>query len=183
MSDQEQDFELAEAELTALKAQADLLGIKYHTSIGAEKLSAKIKENSEANLSEGRVHSGLSSSNTKSKRQEASKLIRVMVTCMNPLKSEWEGEIFTVGNATAGTFKKYVPFGVEWHVPQIMYNMIDARQCQVFQTKTDKNTGQKSRQGRLIKEFAIQNLPPLSKKELDDLAQRQAMANGTSEAA
>jgi hypothetical protein len=42
--------------------------------------------------------------------------------------------------------------------------------------------GNKVRRGRLIAEFAIEELSPLSEKELKELAQRQAMAAGTSAA-
>ena len=54
------------------------------------------------------------------------------------------------------------------------------RQCQVFYTKKDSK-GNKSRVGKLIKEFSVEVLPPLTERELKDLAQRQAMANGTSD--
>jgi hypothetical protein len=36
--------------------------------------------------------------------------------------------------------------------------------------------GNKVRKGKLIKEFAIEELPPLTKEELAELAQRQAMS-------
>jgi hypothetical protein len=105
------------------------------------------------------------------------------VTCMNPNKREWEGEIFTTGNMVVGTFKKYVPFETVWHVPQIILTMMRQRKCQVFHTVTDKRTGTKSRRGKMVNEFAVEVLPELSDTELQDLAQRQAMANGTADAA
>ena len=186
MSDQEQDFDLMEDELTTLKAKADVMGIKYHPNIGLETLKGKIEDHAAENVSVGEVTpvaSKPANKNQASAKKEASRLVRVMVTCMNPMKNEWEGEIFSAGNSVVGTYKKYIPFGVEWHVPTVILKMIEQRQCQVFQTKTDKRTGQKSRTGRLIKEFAVSELPPLSEKELKDLAQRQAMANGTADAA
>ena len=109
--------------------------------------------------------------------QEATKLVRIRVTCMNPAKKEWEGEIITVGNAGVGTYKKYIPFNADegWHVPNIIYQALQERQCQVFVSSKTKN-GVTIRQGKLIKEFAIEVLPPLTEEELKDLAQRQAMA-------
>ena len=56
--------------------------------------------------------------------------------------------------------------------------MIEGRKAQVFFTHTD-HRGNKSRRGRLVKEFSVSYLDPLSVGEIHDLAQRQAMANGT----
>jgi hypothetical protein len=72
---------------------------------------------------------------------------------------------------------KFVPFNVEegWHVPRIIYTQLAERQCQIFTTTTDSR-GNKTRKGKLIREFAIEVLPPLTPEELRELAQRQAMA-------
>lgn len=108
-------------------------------------------------------------------KRHANELIRIRVTCMNPAKKEWEGEIFAAGNNLVGTLKKYVPFGVDdgWHVPRIMYNVIRDRMAQIFVTVTDEK-GNKVRRGRLIREFAIEVLDPLNPTELAELAARQA---------
>ena len=110
-------------------------------------------------------------------RNEAMKLVRIRLTCMNPAKREWNGEMFTVGNSLVGSVTKFVPFNAEegWHVPQIMLNVLRDRQCQVFSNKKTQN-GVTMREGKLIKEFAIEVLPPLTEQELHDLAQRQAMS-------
>ena len=110
-------------------------------------------------------------------QKSASELMRIRVTCMNPAKKEWEGEIFTVGNAVVGTFKKYVPFNADegWHVPRIIYEQLKDRECQVFTTVRDSR-GNSTRKGKLIKEFAIEVLPNLTEEEIKELAQRQAMA-------
>ena len=167
-------------ELDQLKGHADALDIKYHTSIGIEKLKDKIAE---ADATPNSVPAVEESSQQKLIRikKEANRLIRVRVTCMNSNKSEWEGEMFSVGNNLVGTVKKYVPFNVEYHVPQFILNMINGRKYQSFYTVTDSKTGQKTRKGKLVKEFSVEMLPSLTQKELNDLAQRQAMANGTSD--
>lgn len=178
-------------ELTALKARADQMGLTYHPSIGLDKLRAKVAAALEGAEQPGddepevpeektakvaKVEESLHEFRSRKKR-EASELLRIRVTCMNPNKKEWEGEIFTAGNSLVGTFKKYVPFDADegWHVPRIIYNQIIQRQCQVFVTKKGPR-GIDSRQGKLIREFAVEILPPLTKEELHDLAQRQAMA-------
>ena len=167
-------------ELTTLKARADLLGIKYHPSIGVEKLREKIaavmagpvdKPETKEDETEGQKR--------QRQMQEASKLVRIRLTCMNPFKKDWDGEFFTVGNSVVGSYTKYVPFNSEdgWHVPQIIYNHLIERQSQIFVTrKTDR--GVTVREGKLIKEFAVEVLPQLTQAELDELARRQAMAGG-----
>lgn len=165
-------------ELTALKARADLLGITYHPSIGLEKLRDKVN----AALAEDVKGDGAKSPSDEAAervdlQKKAAELVRIRVTCMNPAKKEWEGEIFTTGNAVVGTFKKFVPFNADegWHVPRIILEMIQQRECQVFTTVRDTR-GNSTRKPKLIKEFAVEILPPLTEQELKDLAQRQAMA-------
>jgi hypothetical protein len=175
---------LQQDELSTLKARADLLGISYHPSIGVEKLreklAAALEGGAEETKNEGTgIGAPVESEAQKRLRlmQEATKLVRIRVTCMNPAKKEWEGEIITVGNAGVGTYKKYIPFNADegWHVPNIIYQALQERQCQVFVSTKTKN-GVTIRQGKLIKEFAIEVLPPLTEEELKDLAQRQAMS-------
>jgi hypothetical protein len=205
MSDIDNDLPVQD-ELTTLKARADMLGISYHPSIGLEKLRAKVNAavssegpvEDEAQKEEDEASEDKSADpemtapppppaapakvETEAEKRirlklEASALVRIRVTCMNPAKSEWEGEIFTVGNAGVGSFKKYVPFNSDegWHVPKIMFDHLKERQCQVFTTVKDER-GNKVRRGKLIREFAIEVLPPLSKEELSELARRQAMS-------
>lgn len=172
-------------ELAALKARADLLGISYHPSIGVEKLRDKVNAAvtaSAVDSHEPAIQPAEPAPESEAQFQqrmqlEAGKLVRIRVQCMNPMKKEWEGEIFTVGNSVVGTYKKYVPFNADdgWHVPHIIYEHIRDRQCQTFKTVSD-GKGNKTRKGMIIKEFAVEVLPQLTKEELDELARRQAMA-------
>ena len=183
MSENEDILETQD-ELATLKARADLLGVSYHPSIGLEKLKAKLaqalvspseedKPTDEPTETKPRETEG---QRRKRLKDAAAALVRIRVTCMNPNKREWAGEIITAGNSTVGTFKKYVPFNADegWHVPHIIYNQLVARECQVFYTVKDAR-GQAIRRGKLIKEFAIEVLPHLTEKELTELARRQAM--------
>jgi hypothetical protein len=173
-------------ELASLKARADLLGLSYHPTIGVEKLREKVNAAATASTPEPVVATVPENLNpaveTESerryrKKREANELVRVRVTCMNPAKSEWEGEIFTAGNSLVGSFTKFVPFNSDdgWHIPRIIYNQMIDRKCQIFVTTRDAR-GNSTRTGKLIKEFAIEVLPQLTVEELHDLAQRQAMA-------
>lgn len=165
-------------ELSSLKSRADLLGLSYHPSIGLDKLREKVASAIAGNNEEVDVPvvESAHAANTRI-RNAALELVRIRVSCMNPNKKEWEGEIFSVGNSLIGTQKKFVPFNNEegWHVPRCIYDMIVGRECQTFVTKTDSR-GNKTRKPKLIKEFAVEVLPPLTGEELEELARRQAMA-------
>lgn len=163
--------------LTSLKNKADMLGVTYHPSIGLDKLkekvAAKMNELPEKDeMSSGQV--GRIEPKTKmEKHQEASKLVRIILNSRDPNKKDWPGEIVSVGNSTVGFFKKYIPYGVEWHVPQIILNTLKEKQLQVFVNKVD-DRGNKTKQGKLIKAYTIQDLPPLSAEEIKALATAQA---------
>lgn len=180
---------LAATELENLKSRAEKLGVKFHPSISAEKLREKIKaaqsegEGSVGEQPEVKSATGTNEESPAAKKlrmkREALKLVRVRITCMNPAKKEWEGEIITVANNAVGTVKRYVPFNTEdgWHAEHILLEQLRERQCQIFVTEKDSR-GNKVRKGKLIREFAIEVLDPLTEEELRELAQRQAMAKG-----
>lgn len=107
-----------------------------------------------------------------------SELIRARITCMNPNKKDWPGEVISVGSRKHGTFKKFIPFdGQPYHIPRIIYDYLCERECSVFYNVRDRRNGT-VRRAKLIKEFAIDVLPPLSPKELEDLRRKQAMKQG-----
>ena len=186
IEDTQEDEVVVQDELDALKARANLLGVKFHPSISLEKLREKVNA---AVTSDGAATSEEEAKDPAEPKQEtigekrkrlkteALKLVRIRLTCLNPAKKEWEGEIITVGNSLIGSVKKFVPFNADdgWHVPYVIYQQLKERQCQIFYTATDAR-GNKVRKGKLIKEFAIEVLPPLTKEELEELARRQAMA-------
>ena len=185
MSDDDQV--LVQDELETLKARADRMGLTYHPSIGVDKLREKVKAAMAAEAPPVETPPTVVpvaapvvetlAQERKRLKNYALELIRIRITCMNPAKKEWQGEIFTVGNSLVGSVTKYIPFNAEdgWHVPRIILEQLQARQCQVFTTLKSKN-GVAVRQGKLIKEFAIEILDQLTAAELHDLAQRQAMS-------
>lgn len=169
-------------ELDVLKSRADKMGIKYHPSIGLETLKEKVNSalqpQEETNVSTEDTKETPNQRRVRLKK-EANKLIRIRLSCHNPNKREWEGEIITVANSLVGTIKKFVPFDAEdgWHVPQFIYNVLKARKYQAFKTTRDER-GNTRRVGYLANEFSIEVLPPLTEKELKELARKQAMVNG-----
>ena len=52
--------------------------------------------------------------------RDAMKLIRCIITCNNKNKTNYQGEIFSARNAIIPEVKKFIPFGVTTHVPQIL---------------------------------------------------------------
>lgn len=174
-------------ELAAQKQLADDLGLKYHPTIGLDKLKEKIAEfvangASEEEESEAPAKARRTPAEIKA---DALKLVRFRMTCMNPAKKEYDGEYFMTGNKILGTIKKYVPYNVDWHAPQIIVNMIKESQCQIFVSKKHRMPSGimvDKKEGKLIKEYALEILPPLTDEERQALAQRQAMARGTAEA-
>jgi hypothetical protein len=172
--DSEQSEELEQVALEGLKERATKLGVKFHPNIKSEALLAKIKEVQEESASTIQV---VAEPSVVDHKKEATRLIRIRLVCMNPAKKEWDGEIIAVGNSAVGTIKKYIPFNADegWHVPKIIYDALVDRQCQVFTTVKDSR-GNNLRKGKLIKEFSIEILPPLTKEELEELARRQALS-------
>lgn len=178
-------------EQTAVRAQADALGIKYHHNASDETIQKLIDSQEPANeLPEGVLPLKECQPMTpemfqrkyptaKADRKDAARLIRCRIQCMNPAKKDWPGEIFSVGSAKLGTFKKFVPFNSPepYHLPKIIYDMLVEKKCTVFYTERDAR-GNKIRKGRLVNEFAIEVLPPLTREELSELARRQALQAG-----
>ena len=165
-------------ELQMLKARADKLGIKYSNNISVGKLKEKINESIGVTEEEDESQEELvAKAQTREELyREATKLIRLRITNMNPMKKDMPGEFFTVANGLIGTVKKFVPYGAAseegWHVPNVIYKMMKRRTFTVsVQQRDDK--GRPFMVQRERKEFALEVLPPLTQKELDKLAQDQ----------
>ncbi len=176
-------------ELITLKNRADKMGITYHPNIGLDKLKAKVNNklspeekvtNTLPTAKKGKklylTHEEFIKETAAELRKNINKQVRVRVMCMNPNKTEWEGEIISVGSAKLGTFKKYVPFNHEagWHIPFIMYEAMKERMYTSYNTVRGPR-GEKIRKGKLVPEFNIQVLPPLTPAELADMAKQQVM--------
>lgn len=108
-------------------------------------------------------------------RKDLTRLIRVKITCFNPAKKEWKGEIFSFINPVVGAVKKFVPYNCaaadSFHLPYCLYMQMRRKEYQAFSGK--KVNGVDVKEPRQVKEFAIEVLPPLTQKELDDLARKQ----------
>ena len=173
-------------QLAVVKARAQRLGIKFHPSIGLDALRSKIAEalatSDELPSAVTKTKAAPADKETRAEararlRKEAGKLVRIRLTCMNPSKKDWLGEVFTVSNSVVGTYRKMVPFKNDegWHVPQFILNMIKERKFQTFYSVKGPR-GVTIRKGKLVPEFAVEIMSPLTPAELAELARRQAMA-------
>jgi hypothetical protein len=164
-------------EFKVLKDRAALMGIKYDEPISVDDLRAlvngKIQDSDEKEISKDKMSKAQYAA---AKRKEAAKLVRIKITCMNPNKKEWKGEIFTVGNSLFGSFKRFVPYDTIWHVEEMIYKVIKRKKCKIFVSKKDKYNNN-IKVPKYVPEFGIEVLPPLSKTELQELARKQALNN------
>lgn len=112
-------------------------------------------------------------------RREAMALVRVRISCMDPQKKNLKGELICVSNRNFGTVQRFVPFNREWHIEKVLYDALAEKEYMVFDREKTGRAGIEVVTPRNVPAFNIQVLPPLTKGELKDLAQRQAMADGT----
>lgn len=184
-------------ELASLKNKADTLGINYPNNIGIDALRAKINEklNPAPEVKEEPAVDPALDQETlplnevtdmgvlrRRMYEENMALVRVRISNLNPAKKDIPGEFITVHNKYLGTVKKYIPFGeatdAGYHVPRILLEAMKSRKFLSMKTKRDRNTGNDLPVTQWVKEFAIEELPPLTKEELEQLARQQAAAKG-----
>ena len=175
-----------EEELIQLKQMATTMGIRFSPNIGLDKLREKVKQHNLPDLEDEYEDKSVTKKTEFQKneaiRKECSKLVRIRVTCMNPDKKDWQGEIFTVRNSKVSELKKYVPFNIEagWHVPVMIYQMMKERKFTLhYETKNVK--GERVNKHKLTPEFSIELLDPLTEEEIKELARQQAMSRSLEE--
>jgi hypothetical protein len=185
----------------ALMAQAKELGVKVHHMAGEQKIQdaidAHLAESAESESAANNFGAPVNknqidketgkivpltaeqyrASTAPDRKKTLNRLVRCRITCMNPAKRAWPGEIISVGSAKNGTFKKYIPFdGREWHIPNVIFEELKSRKYSHFYSVRDSR-GHETRKGRLMDEFSIDVLPPLTPSERQKLVKEQALAN------
>lgn len=114
-------------------------------------------------------------------KEQANRLVRVRVTCMNPNKSDLKGEYFVTGNRTIGVHKKFVPYNTEamdsgWHITLALYDHLTSRVFYPASSRKNK-FGMDEPVSNAVPEFAIEVLPPLTQVEIDEIAKHQRATN------
>lgn len=164
--------EVEDKELAYLRKQADTLGITYKSNTSLETLKAKVTEKL-AEASEAESKAQAAESKAEAVYKEAMKLIRVIITPMDSNKAaNMESDIFCAGNSAVGTVKRTIPFGVEWHVEQILLNAIKEKQYQAFSVIRNER-GESVTKTRMIPAYNVTILEPLTEEELKALADQQ----------
>lgn len=153
------------SELDILKQRADDMGIEYSPRIGVDALREKVN----AKLA---AAPAVAESKFSARRNEALKLVRVIITNLNPSKKEYEAEYFRAGNSVIPTVSRLVPFEIETHVEQILLNHIKTRKYAFV--KTFRKDGKDVSERLLRNEFQVEVLPALTKEELENLAAEQS---------
>lgn len=172
--DSEKIVEETTDELTLLKERADLMGIEYHPSIGLEKLKERI--NAVLTTTPATEEKETPAQLRQRQLAELTKLIRIRVSCMDPAKKGWPGEIFTVSNGVIGTVERYVPFNAPdgWHVEKFIFDhMQDMRWRGTQEIKGPR--GMVIKKNIQLPAFSIEVLPALTETALNELAQKQAL--------
>ena len=176
-------------EREALKARAQMLGIQLSGNQSNDTIRALIKAHmdkmdSEANGGTVNATPAVTKSagtvRTPTLREylqaEQMKLVRVRITNMDPKKAKIPSEIITVSNEYLGTVRKLVPFGEAtengYHIPVCILNVLKERRFLQITERPGRN-GVPIVKSEYVREFAIEELPPLTEQELADLKKAQ----------
>lgn len=180
--------EIEVSDVVQLRELADSLGISYTARTSVETLQKKINELTNpvepSTLKVDEILQAEAPVKPKSLRQHLydteMALVRVRVTCLDPKKKELRGEFITVCNNHLGTVRKYVPYNDDqedgWHIPKCIYTVLKEATFLSVRSVKDKKTGQENLTSSYVPQYVIEVLPPLTKKELSDLAAAQAAA-------
>ena len=156
------------------------MGVKYHHNAKVDTLRAlltKALKGDQDTAEEGELSLAQVRANLMA---DATRLVRCRITCMNPHKREWNGEIFTAGNSFTGTIKKFVPYNCEhaesYHIPKILLDVM--RERKYLQTRQIKSKAGAVQESYFVPEFQIVELDPLTAEELAQLASDQRTHKG-----
>jgi len=111
-------------------------------------------------------------------RAKALRLHRVKVNNLDPNDSQLNGAIITAVNKFTGKVAKYIPFGDEeapngYHIPEILLNQLKNTKFPMRREIKGGAFGVKRYKTTMINKFNIETLPPLTKKEIEELANHQ----------
>lgn len=116
-------------------------------------------------------------------RTQAMRLIRVKINNLDPNDAEVPGALITCYSKYTGKVSKYVPFDEDqhpngYHVPKIILDDLKTRTYNLRKEikKPGSSFGVKEYKTVVVKKFAIEELTPLTEKELKALASQQAAA-------
>jgi len=110
-------------------------------------------------------------------RAQALRLVRVKIQNLDPNDSVLSGGILSLQNKYTGKVAKYVPYGEEsengYHIPWMMYEHLKQWKFPLRKEQKGGRFGVKTYKTVMVHKFNVEILPPLSVKELTDLANHQ----------
>lgn len=120
----------------------------------------------------GRIHPEVSKM-----QDEATKLVRFKITVLDPTKSEWTGMYVTVGNDNLAPIKRAIYFiDTPWHAEKIIVEYLKSMKYVHRPSRFDKKlrgTFTNMTETKLLPVFHIEELDPLTEKELKALSEYQ----------
>jgi hypothetical protein len=174
-----------------LRENGKLLGISFAPNTSVESMHNQLKEARELIVQEPLTASEADAPESehaarKRLRDENLRLIRIRIACLNPNKSGLPGEILTVHNDIVGTVKKYIPYneaGEAYHVPYILLKMLKRKKFLQIKDPPKPKNGVPSGAPttKMVPEYGIEILEPLTPRELDDLKRAQGAAEAADE--
>ena len=181
------DQDEQDAVLDDLKNRAKAMGMSYHPAIKIKALREKMAEfieqqekiNNETAIAAANREDSKAEKD-KAMRQKAREdgeaLVRIRITCTDPLKRAYTAELFQASNSVIGTKRVCIPYGKIWHVPKIIYHMIKNKQYLSFRESTVN--GRPTKVKVMLPAYVVEDFPPMTTEEMKELEQRQAMEAG-----
>lgn len=199
MTDQLTDKEVTEKEIDSnsreyWKQEAERLALSYPSNMPTEKLIALVQSTikSRAEAQALMPTRGLTSSigklapEVQSMQDTAMSLVRFKLTVLDPNKRSATGMFVTAGNDNLAPVKKMIPFNVPvWHAERIVIEHLKNVKYSVMQSVYNqrmKSSFEEPSSRKLMPCFHIEELPPLTQEELENLRQLQ-MQQGTGQTA
>ena len=168
----ELDAQLTAANLDSLRVLAETLtGKSFKGTTDPIKLQAIIDISRADNIEEAQAPlKGIDSLEVgiKKIKEEAMKLVRVHVTAMSPFEKQLKGNFFDAGNTHIGYAKRFIPFDTDWHVEQILVDLINTKRYRYKVESKDHDSGRMISENRFGKSFNVAILPSLTDKELTE---------------
>lgn len=110
-------------------------------------------------------------------RAQALRMVRVKITNLDPADSVLSGAILSVQSKYTGKVSKYIPFGEEsengYHVQKILVDHLKTQKFVLRKEVKGGRFGVKTYKTTLVPKFLIEELEPLSKQGLKELAAHQ----------
>lgn len=163
----------------ALMAQGKKLGINIHVNTSVENMLTMVNQALIYTLHKA-PDAPVKQKVIKDKalaRKEATRLIRVRVTNMDPTKTKHTAQTFGFSNSVVGTIQRVVPLDIEegFHIPQVLIEVIKSAKYRQTRYRTINHRGQEQEVPYSVEvpSFSVEVLPPITAKELHDIKQRQ----------